>query len=215
MSKAAQPAACSCGQVLFETSGRKSGDVLTCPWCQKKYRYLGDNKIESFEEEIAEVSGELEVVEGSEEVLIAHIPAALDMVEKKSRRQKRPQSVSTRSNSSQRKTLDENSAPKTPSARAKKPKDIPGGTFLMVCFVAVFNGLAFITSSYIFVTQTDGARLAPWGQVIHKKAIWPEIAALVLGHVVGFIAWTCYIYFFLEKRKMPDAAVTPSNARKK
>ena len=41
-----QAAACECGQVLFDIVERKSGDDLTCPWCNREYRYLGDGIVE-------------------------------------------------------------------------------------------------------------------------------------------------------------------------
>ncbi|MGD0091037.1 MAG: hypothetical protein ABSE73_14055 [Planctomycetota bacterium] len=44
-----ESASCSCGQVVFDTSGRKVGALLACPWCQKEYRYLGSGVIAPYE----------------------------------------------------------------------------------------------------------------------------------------------------------------------
>src|SRR2546423_15664471 len=41
-----QPAACACGQVLFDIGDRKPGDTLTCPGAERKYSYVGGGKVE-------------------------------------------------------------------------------------------------------------------------------------------------------------------------
>ena len=37
--------ACNCGQVVFDLTERKSGEILHCSWCGKKYRFLGGDRI--------------------------------------------------------------------------------------------------------------------------------------------------------------------------
>ncbi|MCY3023610.1 MAG: hypothetical protein NTW87_31915 [Planctomycetota bacterium] len=44
-----ESAACTCGQVVFDVSGRKVGAILSCPWCKKEYRYLGGEVIRVLE----------------------------------------------------------------------------------------------------------------------------------------------------------------------
>jgi hypothetical protein len=231
MSRRSQPAACTCGQVFFDTDGRKHGDVLTCPWCQKTFRYMGGNEIEPYEatsdekpkhagekvrskdkdekrkerkkdkgDEIKEVSDDLEVVEGSEEVKVIRIPAAPDSITKKSKRSDRP-NTGTRPHQ----PVGEGGPPRAPSLRLKPAKEIPGGVGVMIGFVIGFNALAFIAMSLLFVTQSDKSRLTPWGQVVPAKAFWPEMVALLVGHVVGFIAWSCYVYNLQQRQKAAAA----------
>src|SRR5581483_9335778 len=61
----AQPAACACGQVLFDIGDKKPGDALSCPWCERKYRYAGDGKVELVDG--AKGSGELAKVKAAAE----------------------------------------------------------------------------------------------------------------------------------------------------
>src|SRR5687767_13855203 len=136
MSRRAQPAACSCGQVLFDTGGRKEGDVLTCPWCEKKYRYLGDEKIAPLEEkapEPEEVSDDLEVVEGSEEIFVARIPPKPNTVTKKPKKRDKPDRPLT--GTKPLSPIGDDGAPRTPSVRTKQPKEIPGGIGPMIAFI--------------------------------------------------------------------------------
>ena len=215
MSRRAQPAACSCGQVLFDTGGRKEGDVLTCPWCEKKYRYLGDEKIAPIEEKaepIEEVSDELEVVEGSEEVIVARIPAKPNTVTKKPKKRDKPDRPLT--GTKPLSPVGDEGAPRAPSVRTKQPKEIPGGVGVMIVFIIAFNAIAFIGMSFVIVTQPDKSRLAIWGQSYSSKAIWPELAALLIGHIVGFIAWSCYVYTLHGKKQDGDDGAA-HGARKK
>jgi hypothetical protein len=46
MPRERKAAECECGQVMFDVVERKAGDTLSCPWCERRYRYLGDNQIE-------------------------------------------------------------------------------------------------------------------------------------------------------------------------
>ena len=42
--KASGPA-CTCGQVVFDLSGKKIGAVLRCPWCEKRYELQEDGTL--------------------------------------------------------------------------------------------------------------------------------------------------------------------------
>lgn len=44
--RAARPGSCSCGQVIFDLSGRTLGEELTCSWCGNRYRFSGGESIE-------------------------------------------------------------------------------------------------------------------------------------------------------------------------
>jgi hypothetical protein len=232
MSKRSQPAACACGQVLFETAERKAGDELSCPWCERKYRYLGDDKIEPWssdgkpsakdsEEEDDEADQPAEKPAGEEPhkkkkkkkkkkpesarseaapardekqethkeirepekggvgMAVVRIPAAADSIEKK-----KPA------------TSDGESRRANVSVRSKQPKEIPGGLFPMIGFIIGFNALALLLLQYVVykVPGGGGERETLWGSAVPKSAIWPELAALLIGHVVGFFAWSWYVY---------------------
>lgn len=43
-------ASCSCGQVVFDLSKKKPGQVLVCPWCGKKYLLHEGDRIEALEQ---------------------------------------------------------------------------------------------------------------------------------------------------------------------
>ncbi len=46
-------AACPCGQVVFDLSERKCGEVLNCSWCGKNFRFVGGDQILPFSNDIA------------------------------------------------------------------------------------------------------------------------------------------------------------------
>jgi len=43
-------ASCSCGQVVFDLSKKKPGQVLVCPWCSKKYLLHEGDRISALEQ---------------------------------------------------------------------------------------------------------------------------------------------------------------------
>jgi hypothetical protein len=243
MSKRPQAAACACGQVLFETAERKAGDELSCPWCERKYRYLGEDRIEPWSPNgkppAKDSADEDDEEEGEGEEHSADKPAEQAAGEeppkkkKKKKKKKKPPSerleaARDEKDSGRQKTQKEIREPekggvgaavvrippaadllekkKPPgdgeskranvSVRTKRPKEIPGGIFPMIGFIIGFNALALLLLQYAVVKIPDGggAREAFWGATVPKSAIWPELAALLIGHIVGFFAWSWYVY---------------------
>ena len=37
---------CSCGQVVFDLSTRRVGDLLDCSWCGRRYRFIGSDSMQ-------------------------------------------------------------------------------------------------------------------------------------------------------------------------
>jgi hypothetical protein len=161
---------CLCGQVIFDLSGRKPGETLSCPWCHKTYSYSEAGALEPLARPGAP---------GTEKREISAPPTAKPAAEvlqpggeKKSKR----------------------------SGRRYDITEVPGGIMRMIIFIVVFNAAAFIALAYVLPKQPDGLRHNPWGAPIPKTALWPEMAALLLGHVVGFIAWSFNVYRLQMKR---------------
>ncbi len=224
-----QPAACACGQVLFDVGDKKPNDVLTCPWCDRKYRYLGNGKVEPADAKTA----------ASEPSSSSPNPKAASRDSQKSEKKSKdePKSETEKKPDAQAKKAEERKAdvaaaadhlrkvddkrprlagtakqdPMTTegrhSVRKARKGEIPGGVGVMVGFIVAFNALAFIALKFLLPAQLDGSRIPPWNTPIPKSAIWPEIVALLVGHFVGFIAWSTYLYF--RQQKAGAGATTP------
>ena len=48
--------ACECGQVVFDLTARRSGEVLNCSWCSRAYRYMGGERIAPLSSEEAKLA---------------------------------------------------------------------------------------------------------------------------------------------------------------
>ena len=213
-----QPAACACGQVLFDVGDKKPNDVLTCPWCDRKYRYLGNGKVEpvdaktsatepspnpkaasrdsqksekkSKDEPKSEPEKKPDAQAKKAEDRKAGVAAVADQLRKVD--DKRPRLAGTA-------RQDPMTVEGRHSVRKSRKGEIPGGVGVMVGFIVAFNALAFIALKFLLPAQLDGTRFTPWNTPIPKSAIWPEIVALLVGHFVGFIAWSTYLYFRQQK----------------
>ena len=224
----AQPAACACGQVLFDIGGKKPGDGLICPWCERKYRYAGDGKVElldgakgSGEHAKAKAPGDRAKPKASGEFGKPDKTDKPGRSEKSSekekpkeeesdweklvaddhteKREKRPEPQWLRppqgAQGSHGPSGGDPNLVVRPSVRKKATKqEIPGGVMVMIVFIVIFNGAAVIALWLLLPKMPDGSRMSPWGTLIDKKSIWPEIVALLAGHFVGFIAWSTYLY---------------------
>lgn len=207
MSQRSQPAACACGQVLFEVADRKVGDMLSCPWCQREYRFLGENRIEPYDPKkkpAVEPTGAKPdspgkspdaaaqpKAEGAAGLAVVRIPAAPQSTGRKAT--ENLSHVSAGLNDSRR---------AAPAGKPSRPKEVPGGLFTMIGFIVVFNAAALIALSFVLPRLPDGTRESFWGSAIPKTAVWPEILALVIGHIAGFIAWSCYVYRLWKLKKL-------------
>lgn len=152
-------APCPCGQVVFDLSERKRGDVLTCSWCSKAFRYSGGEQIVAISAEEAKrgaVSG----------------------------------------------------AAAKPRPRARKAEGPPGGVLPMIGFIVAFNALAFVAVSLLLPKGDDDLRHAVWDSefTVSAKALWPDLCALGLGHILGFSAWALYVYRLHRRERMEPKA---------
>jgi hypothetical protein len=197
-----QAAACECGQVLFDIVERKAGDTLTCPWCNREYRYLGDGKVEPAKPASGDTikkpqSKELAKEKDKPE---PEKPEKSEKPEKKEREKEKEPAEARRSaeNYGTRKQEDtvqprDPLAPKGSRRIKARKDDVPGGFPIMIGFIIGFNGAAFIGLAVIRMTE--------WEKFVPRSATWPLIAALVLGHIVGFVAWSAFVYYKLESNK--------------
>jgi hypothetical protein len=48
--------ACECGQVVFDLTGRKTGEILNCNWCGRKFRYMGNERLTALTPEEARLA---------------------------------------------------------------------------------------------------------------------------------------------------------------
>jgi hypothetical protein len=201
-----ESASCSCGQVVFDVTGRNIGEILSCPWCRKEYRYLGSNTIAPFagEEEEGQSkggahAGALEAGEaggGLGERMKAHL----------ARRKQEPAAGQD---------LKGGKGGEGPKGRAKvRRREVPGGALRMVAFIVISNAIALILLQVFFARRGDGSRTTPWGGIIPRHRIpWPELAALLSGHLCGFVAWACYVYQWQRSRKAGGQAVAPAGKK--
>lgn len=73
----------------------------------------------------------------------------------------------------------------------------------MIGFMLAFNALAIAAVSLLFLKNPDdGTRRAVWdeGFIVAAKSIWPEVAALLLGNLLGFAAWGVFAYRIHKKQ---------------
>jgi hypothetical protein len=192
-----QAAACECGQVLFDIVDRKAGDTLTCPWCNRDYLYLGDGKVEK------------KGAPGSGDKIKAEIKDSEKKEEKKERDKKEEQKtylevkhlaereVRKTENQTNKLSPVDSLSPRTSRRIKPRKEDVPGGFPIMIGFIIGFNGMAFIGLAII--------RSTALGRFFPENKTWPLIVALVVGHIVGFIAWSTFVYY----REKTKAGVDP------
>ncbi|MBI3830906.1 MAG: hypothetical protein HY291_15410 [Planctomycetes bacterium] len=84
-------------------------------------------------------------------------------------------------------------------------KPIPGGFFPMVACILGGNIVAFLVLYALLPADPDGTRLAPWG-TIPKSAIWPELAAIVAGHLLGFAVWAVFVGVWVRRQRAQSRA---------
>ena len=179
-----ESASCSCGQVVFDITGRKEGETLSCPWCSKKYRYLGSNTIAPFEEAEEKEAGGTSEGGGLAERMKAH-----------SAMRKRQQAAAQASEAGP--------SDDKPRSRAKGRKaEVPGGALRMIAFIVVCNAIALVLLQVFFARQINGSRATPWGWTIPRyKVPWPELVTLAIGHLCSFVAWACSVYLLHRGQK--------------
>ena len=155
-----KPGTCSCGQVVFDLTDRKTGEILRCSWCGQKFRFLGGDQMSPLTSEDAKPS-------------VAPV---------------------------------QSTAPARPRVLPKKADGPPGGVMPMIGFIIAFNVLAFIAFWILLPTESDGVKHAIWDHdfTVSTKALWPDLTALGLGHLLGFTGWAMYVYR-LHKRQKTDA----------
>lgn len=228
---------CECGQVLFDVANRKPGETLTCPWCSKEYRYLGGAKVERVnapksktpdkepkpkasapkdsarkESRRKESAGkpaednDAEIAQEGEEEVFTFESADSETVKMKSfAARRKPGSPKPSSEDS-----DETPAPKKKGGGLG---DAPGGVLPMVGFMAGFSLLAFMALGAIFPETPQHRRQTPWGEILKLKSPWPELIAMIVGQVTGFVAWGFYVYR-LHMRQKAEAAANPEPEKK-
>ncbi|HYF49533.1 MAG TPA: hypothetical protein VEJ63_09015 [Planctomycetota bacterium] len=204
-------ATCECGQVLFEIAGRKDGDKLTCPWCQRQYRYLGGEKIELIgtADEMEARAAEEKKKKAEKKEEREHKAEKPEKKEKRSEPKKEAREVKEVKKERQEKEPPKHSGRETrreekvsarqPGDKEKKKKgkmaEIPGGTPMMIVFIIAFVVLAFVALALVMPTGPNKMRYPIWGgEPVSGSATWPLIVAMVIGHIVGFIAWSIYVY---------------------
>ncbi|HLX61054.1 MAG TPA: hypothetical protein VKX17_07205 [Planctomycetota bacterium] len=145
--------ACECGQVVFDLAGRKSGDILSCSWCGRKFRFLGADRIAPLTPEEAKLA--------------------------------------------------EAAAKNTRTARGQKPPGTAVSVWPMIGFIVAFNALAFIALAVLLPKGEDSLRHTLWDSdfTVQGRAVWPDLVALAVGHMLGFCGWAAYIYRVHKKAK--------------
>jgi len=203
-------AACECGQVVFDTSRAKPGEILTCPWCWKHYRYENGSITLANEDETKRAEAEAkketpppkpksESLE-DEAALLKRKSSRFEKVaeEKKERTsEKKVEAAKPAEDKAKSERLLSAEAAAPSSASQKQPKekklkleDIPGEMAAKIVCIMGFNGLAFIIDYLLWKPADDGGRNFAFGHFyLPEHKIWPELIALVAGHVFGFIAW--------------------------
>jgi hypothetical protein len=233
--KNTESSACKCGQVTFDLSGRKIGDVLTCPWCKKSYHYAGENhivsapdivpdemdgdepkhstrKLDPLDEDgegVATETAEVEVIRATTSDKSAADPrrdTIRSHVEK--RKQQKKAIVAAKEG--------EGGTGTSKVRRGARPKELPGGVKLMVTYIVLFNAATMIALWLAFPLQSNGTRLTPWGWVIPAYRVpFPELASLVLGHLLGFLFWAHHVYKLHKQQKAKAAEEAASAATRK
>ena len=186
-----ESASCSCGQVIFDTSGRKAGEFLTCPWCQREYRHLGGGIIAPFagakEKEEQDNRNERQRQEGPAGEKVADDALSERMKAHTAMRKRQQALIETA------KGGDGSDKPRD-KGKARR-SEIPGGALRMIAFIVVCNATALLLLHFLFRPHRDGTRETPWGGIIPRFSVpWPELVTLLIGHLCAFIAWACYVY---------------------
>jgi len=203
---------CSCGQVVFDVAGRKAGEILSCPWCERQYRYLGSSMIAPFEEAEEETgAAQSKDMAEAEDPAGEQAEAGMSLAERMkahSAKRKRQQAAVQAS-----KAGPSNDTPKT-RAKGRRP-GVPGGLLRMIAFIVVSNAIAFVLLQVYFTPHRDGSRTMPWGGTIPRHSVpWPELVALLAGHLCGFVAWACYVYRLHSGQRARAAEQPPQLAAK-
>jgi hypothetical protein len=88
--------------------------------------------------------------------------------------------------------------------RPKKADGPPGGILPMIGCIVVFNALAFVAFSVLLPKGDDELRHAIWDPefIVSARALWPDLCALGLGHIMGFSAWALYVYRIHRRERM-------------
>ncbi|MEI6235610.1 MAG: hypothetical protein WCT04_21350 [Planctomycetota bacterium] len=91
-----------------------------------------------------------------------------------------------------------------PRPKIKRSDGPPGGMLPMLGFIIAFNVIAFTAVSLLLPKHDDGLRHAVWDAsfTISAKSFWPDVGALVLGHLLGFICWAVYAYSIHRRERM-------------
>ncbi|HEY3320619.1 MAG TPA: hypothetical protein VGP72_09155 [Planctomycetota bacterium] len=194
---------CSCGQVVFDVTSHRTGDRIVCPWCNKEYRYLGGNVVELMSEEDKKEAAKFEVLQGSAEVF------HFDDPEEKQPAKGPPRRTAGRSARSSGQKDGENG-----KKAAQRPKDTPGGILPMVGFMVAGPAVVLVILLLTFpeVQHHKGVHETPWGDQIQIGSPWMELIGMLLGELLGFGGWVCYLYRLHCKRKAAAAACDSAQA---
>jgi hypothetical protein len=229
MAKSSESLSCECGQVLFDVAGREPGETLTCPWCNKEYRYLGGRRVEPVSkgksarlkqspddeaklkaakpksvredqsENSAKESAKKIKVEGNEEVFTFN-SADQETVKMKAMSARRKPARDGDS-------ADPDAPPPPPRKKGGGLGDAPGGVMPMLGFMVGFSAIAFVVLATVFPENIHHKRTTPWGEMLALRSPWPELIAMILGQFFGFVAWGFYAYrLHLRQKAAAEAA---------
>lgn len=190
---------CKCGDPL--PSSPKVGEVLICPHCNRRYRGLGEGRVEA----VSDVKTSVDE-DGAEVMRFDDKGSTVKVNLREKRRQaEKRRSVAQARASGQ--TIPDPVA--RPSADRPKPvrkkHEIPGGVMPMLIFIIAFNAACFIALALLFPNK-DGFIQTPWGSKFAKPSIpWPEMLTLLMGHLLGFCGWALYVHRLHVKQKEAKA----------
>ena len=152
------------------------GDTLAGTWCGRQYRFIG--------------GGSMQAVGGTEKFDASlKVPTAAQPKDLKAPPKVVPPVAAKRKGTGR-------------IVRVRTPDGPPGGVMPMVVCIVLFNALAFLALAYLFPKGEDGLRRAVWDAdfVVARRAWWPDAAALLIGHVTGFVAWAGYVYMTVKRK---------------
>ena len=198
---------CACGQVVFDVAGRKAGEMLSCPWCSKKYRYLGGNTIVPAAEAEEKEEGQDKGVAEAEAPETGAAPGERMKAHAARRKQQQAEGQELKPGQG-------SDSPKV-KAGGRRP-EIPGGALRMVAFIVVCNGIALLLLQAFFPPRRDGTRMTPWGWTLPRyKVPWPELVTLAIGHLCSFVAWAGSLYLLHrnQKRKAVEQVARPAEKK--